>query len=343
MSNLVRELKIGSLTLKNRYLMAPLAGISDSAFRRMAVRFGASLVYTEMISAKAMDQGNRHTAELLAFDGEEMPIGVQLFGHEPDVMRRAAEMLRERRFALIDINMGCPVPKVVKNGEGSALMREPELAAEIVREVIRGTDRPVTVKMRIGYDEDHINAAEFARYMEEAGVSALTVHGRTRMQYYSGAVNRDVIRQVKEAVSIPVIANGDVTDEISAREMLGATGADGLMIGRGAIGNPWIFARLLAAEQSGGAGADAEVCFSVPSAKERGAALLEQARLSVEEHGEKMGIRRLRGTAGWYFKGERGAARIRDLFHHVSTYSEMEATVAEVVRGLTVDREPVII
>ncbi|MBQ4361584.1 MAG: tRNA dihydrouridine synthase DusB [Lachnospiraceae bacterium] len=324
MSSTVRQFKIGDITLKNRYLLAPLAGISDSSFRRMAVRYGASLVYTEMISAKALEQKNRHTGELLAFAGEEMPIGVQLFGHEPDVMRRAAEMLEDRPFALVDINMGCPVPKVVKNGEGSALMREPQLAAQIVREVVRGTKKPVTVKMRIGFDDDHINAAELARYLEDAGASALAVHGRTRMQYYSGGVNREAVRAVKEAVAIPVIANGDVTDEASAAEMFGATGADAVMVGRGAIGNPWVFERLIKGETG--------ETFVMPALEEKGEMLLTQVRLSVEEHGELTGVRRLRGTAGWYFKGERGAARIRDLFHHVSTYEEMEQAVSKAIQ-----------
>ena len=320
-----RQLQIGTLTLGNRYLMAPLAGITDSAFRRIVKRQGAALVYTEMISAKALDQKNRHTGELLAFDDEENPVGVQLFGHEPDVMARAAEQMSGRGFALIDINMGCPVPKVVKNGEGSALLREPKLAQEIVREVIKASDLPVTVKMRIGFDEQHINAVEFAMRMEEAGAAAVTVHARTREQYYSGEVRRDLIRQVREAVSIPVIGNGDVRDRQSADIMFAQTGCDAVMIGRGAIGNPWIFKELLT-------GPD-ELPATEVTSEEKAAMLLEQARLSVEEHGEKTGIRRLRGIAGWYFKGMHGAAKVRDLLHQVSTYAELEEVLERIVEA----------
>lgn len=315
-------MQIGSLHLKNRYLLAPLAGITDSAFRRIAARQGAGLVYTEMVSAKAMDQKNRHTDELLAFNIEEKPIGVQLFGHEPDVLQRTISAIDSREFDLIDLNMGCPVPKVVKNGEGSALMKDPALAAELVRACCRETKKPVTVKMRIGFDAEHINAVDFARYLEDAGASAVTVHGRTREQYYAGIVQRDVIRQVKEALTIPVIGNGDVTDARSAAEMFEQTGCDAVMIGRGAIGNPWIFRDLIAAEQ----GTEAEkITFD-----DKADMLLEQARLSISEHGEKTGICRLRGTAGWYFKGMRHAARIRDLFHQVSTYAELEEALNNV-------------
>lgn len=315
-------MQIGSLHLKNRYLLAPLAGITDSAFRRIAARQGAGLVYTEMVSAKAMDQKIRHTDELLAFNIEEKPIGVQLFGHEPDVLQRTVSAIDSREFDLIDLNMGCPVPKVVKNGEGSALMKDPALAAEIVRACCRETKKPVTVKMRIGFDAEHINAVDFARYLEDAGAAAVTVHGRTREQYYAGIVQRDVIRQVKEALTIPVIGNGDVTDARSAAEMFEQTGCDAVMIGRGAIGNPWIFRDLIAAEQ----GTEAEkITFD-----DKADMLLEQARLSISEHGEKTGICRLRGTAGWYFKGMRHAARIRDLFHQVSTYAELEEALNNV-------------
>ena len=314
--------RIGTVELKNRYLLAPLAGVSDSSFRRIAVRQGAACVYTEMVSAKAMDQKNRHTGELLSFDPEESPIGVQLFGHEPDVLQRTVCALEDRDFALIDLNMGCPVPKVVKNGEGSALMRDPALACELVRAVRRETDKPVTVKMRIGFDAEHINAVDFAGRLEDAGVSAVTVHGRTREQYYAGTVHKEVIRQVKEALSIPVIGNGDITDASSAAAMFDETGCDAVMIGRGAIGNPWIFRELCAAELG--------ETVAEPTFDERAAMLLEQARLSVEEHGEQTGICRMRGTAGWYFKGMRNAARIRDLFHQVSEYGQMEEALNRV-------------
>lgn len=320
----IRNPHIGSLHPAGRYFLAPLAGISDSAYRRIGARAGASLVCTEMISAKALDQHNRRTEELLRMSAEEQPVAVQLFGHEPEVMARATRMLEAYDFALIDINMGCPVPKVVKNGEGSALLKDPELAAAVTGAVRGATDKPVTVKMRIGYEGNDIDPAAFARTLEEAGADAITVHGRSRDQYYAGETDLAAIRSVKEAVSVPVFGNGDVRDAAGAARMFEQTGCDGIMIGRGAIGNPWIFAELTAAERGG--------TFTPPTPEEKGAMLLEQARLAEEEHGEKMGILRMRGIAGWYFKGMRGAAAIRDRIHRVSTYAELEAVVGDVLR-----------
>ena len=317
-----QSFRIGSLQLKNRYLLAPLAGISDSSFRCIAARQGASLVYTEMVSAKAMDQKNRNTKELLRFTDEEKPIGVQLFGHEPDVMERTVAALEPCGFDLIDINMGCPVPKVFKNGEGSALMKDPDLACALVAAACRQTQKPVTVKMRIGIDSEHVDPVDFAKRLEDAGAAAVTVHGRTREQYYSGPVHRDVIRDIKKVLSIPVIGNGDVKDLASAQRMFEETGCDAVMIGRGAIGNPWVFSQLVAAERG--------EFVKKASFDDKEAMLLEQARLSVAEHGEPMGICRLRGTAGWYFKGMRGAAQIRDMFHQVSTYQELKETLNKV-------------
>ena len=317
-----QSFRIGSLQLKNRYLLAPLAGISDSSFRCIAARQGASLVYTEMVSAKAMDQKNRNTKELLRFTDEEKPIGVQLFGHEPDVMERTVAALEPCGFDLIDINMGCPVPKVFKNGEGSALMKDPKLACALVAAACRQTQKPVTVKMRIGIDSEHVDPVDFAKRLEDAGAAAVTVHGRTREQYYSGPVHRDVIRDIKKVLSIPVIGNGDVKDPASAQRMFEETGCDAVMIGRGAIGNPWVFSQLVAAERG--------EFVKKASFDDKEAMLLEQARLSVAEHGEPMGICRLRGTAGWYFKGMRGAAQIRDMFHQVSTYQELKETLNKV-------------
>ncbi|MBQ1395618.1 MAG: tRNA dihydrouridine synthase DusB [Lachnospiraceae bacterium] len=317
-----QSFRIGSLQLKNRYLLAPLAGISDSSFRCIAARQGASLVYTEMVSAKAMDQKNRNTKELLRFTDEEKPIGVQLFGHEPDVMERTVAALEPCGFDLIDINMGCPVPKVFKNGEGSALMKDPDLACALVAAACRQTQKPVTVKMRIGIDSEHVDPVDFAKRLENAGAAAVTVHGRTREQFYSGPVHRVVIRDIKKALSIPVIGNGDVKDPASAQRMFDETGCDAVMIGRGAIGNPWVFSQLIAAERG--------EFVKKASFDDKEAMLLEQARLSVAEHGEPMGICRLRGTAGWYFKGMRGAAQIRDMFHQVSTYQELKETLNKV-------------
>ena len=275
-----------------------------------------------MVSAKAMDQKNRNTKELLRFTDEEKPIGVQLFGHEPDVMERTVAALEPCGFDLIDINMGCPVPKVFKNGEGSALMKDPDLACALVAAACRQTQKPVTVKMRIGIDSEHVDPVDFAKRLEDAGAAAVTVHGRTREQYYSGPVHRDVIRDIKKVLSIPVIGNGDVKDPASAQRMFEETGCDAVMIGRGAIGNPWVFSQLVAAERG--------EFVKKASFDDKEAMLLEQARLSVAEHGEPMGICRLRGTAGWYFKGMRGAAQIRDMFHQVSTYQELKETLNKV-------------
>ncbi len=329
------KLQIGSLTLANRFLLAPLAGISDIAFRTIAKEQGAALVCTEMISAKALEQKNKTTYELLRYLPEEKPVAVQIFGHEPDVMAGAAATVEELGFDLIDINMGCPVPKVVGNGDGSALLKDPELAAGIVTAVKRAVKCPVTVKMRIGIGgkrdktniPEHIAsgefAADFAARMEQAGADAVTVHGRLREQFYSGSVNLDAIAAVKRAVSIPVIGNGDIKDPESARAMFEQTGCDGLMIGRAAIGNPWIFGRLIAADAG---------TFTGITLEDKARMLLEQARRSVEVHGEPMGIVRMRGIGGWYFKGMRNAARIRDRIHSVSTFDELAKVVEDVVR-----------
>ena len=316
------ELKIGNVTLQNNIILAPMAGVSDLPFRLLCAEQGAGMVCMEMVSAKAMDQKNRNTKELLRFTDEEKPIGVQLFGHEPDVMERTGAALEPCGFRLIDINMGCPVPKVFKNGEGSALMKDPDLACALVAAACRQTQKPVTVKMRIGIDSEHVDPVDFAKRLEDAGAAAVTVHGRTREQYYSGPVHRDVIRDIKKVLSIPVIGNGDVKDPASAQRMFEETGCDAVMIGRGAIGNPWVFSQLVAAERG--------EFVKKASFDDKEAMLLGQARLSVAEHGEPMGICRLRGTAGWYFKGMRGAAQIRDMFHQVSTYEELKETLDKV-------------
>ena len=247
----MKGLKIGNVELENRYILGPMAGVTDLPFRLLCREQGAGLLCMEMVSAKAIMYNNRNTEQLLTIHPDERPVSLQLFGSDPKIMSEMAKRIEERPFAILDINMGCPVPKVVKNGEGSALMKEPKLVYEIVSAVVKAIGKPVTVKIRKGFDDDHVNAVEIARIIEEAGAAAVAVHGRTREQYYSGKADWDIIRQVKEAVSIPVIGNGDVTSPERAEELVRRTGCDGVMIARGAQGNPWIFSEMISYEETG--------------------------------------------------------------------------------------------
>ena len=251
MSHLLKTLTIGGVTLKNNLILAPMAGVTDLPFRLLCSEQGAGLTGMEMVSAKAILYGNKNTEGLLSIHPQEGPVSLQLFGSDPKIVSEMAARIEERPFAVLDFNMGCPVPKIVGNGEGSALMREPKLAGEIIAAMVKAIRKPVTVKIRKGFDEAHVNAVEIAKIAEDAGAAAVAVHGRTREQFYSGRADWEIIARVKEAVSIPVIGNGDVTDGESARRMLAETGCDGVMIGRGARGNPWLFAQTAAFLEDG--------------------------------------------------------------------------------------------
>lgn len=313
----MKTLKIGTAELENPYILAPMAGVTDLPFRLLCKEQGAGLLCMEMVSAKAIQYNNKNTKALLEIHPEELPVSLQLFGSDPDVISEIAKRIEELPFSILDINMGCPVPKIVKNGEGSALMKNPKLVYEIVRKTARAIQKPVTVKIRKGFDDTCINAVEIAKIIEDAGGKAVAVHGRTREQYYSGKADWEIIRQVKEAVHIPVIGNGDVTSGEQAEAMRKQTGCDGIMIARAAEGNPWIFSELIAYEKDG-------TVPERPSVDEIRETMLRHARLQLEYKGEYQGIREMRKHVAWYTKGLHGSARLREQINAVQTYQELE-------------------
>ena len=307
-------MKIGTVELKNNIFLAPMAGVTDLAFRTICDRFGAGLSYTEMVSAKALSFADKKTGTLMKT--ENLPTAVQLFGSDPSIMADAVPEV-EKHGLFTDINMGCPAPKIAGNGEGSALMRDLDKAEKIIGAVCDKATKPVTVKMRSGWDENHINAVELARIAEKCGASAVTVHGRTREQYYSGKADWDIIRQVKEAVSIPVIGNGDVTGPESAKKLVEETGVDGIMIGRAARGNPWIFQQISEYMKTG------EI-LPKPSIEEVREMMLRHARMQLECKGEYTGIREMRKHVAWYTAGYPKSAKLRAKINEVETYEELE-------------------
>ncbi len=315
-------MKIGNIKLENPYILAPMAGVTDLPFRLLCKEQGAGLLCMEMISAKALQYKNKNTKALLVIHPEEYPVSLQLFGSDPDIVSEMAKGIEELPFQILDINMGCPVPKVVKNGEGSALMKNPKLVYQIVSKTVKAIRKPVTVKIRKGFDDMHVNAAEIAKIVEEAGGAAITVHGRTREQYYSGKADWEVIRQVKEAVSIPVIGNGDVVSGETALAMMKQTGCDGVMIGRAAQGNPWIFRELAEYGKTG-------VHLERPAKEMRKNAMLRHARLQIEFKGEYLGIREMRKHVAWYTKGMEGSAKLREAINRVESYDELEELLNE--------------
>lgn len=293
-------MQIGSVTLAGRMVLAPMAGVTDRAFRQICREQGAALTVTEMVSAKALTYGDKKTPGLLALGVDEHPAAAQIFGHEPETMAEGAKIAREISGCdIIDINMGCPAPKIAGNGDGSALMRDPALAARVIEAVANAVDVPVTVKFRKGWDEKSVNCVEFARMAEQAGAAAIAVHGRTRAQQYSGNADWDAIAAVKHAVSIPVIANGDVAVPEDAVRILRHTGADAVMVGRGALGDPWIFARANALLETG-------VCPPLPPFAERIDTAVRQIELAAAYKGERVAMLEARRHVNWYLKGQSG-------------------------------------
>lgn len=309
--------KIGTVEIPNRFVLAPMAGVTDLAFRRLCKEQGAGLLCMEMISAKAISYKNKNTRALMEIDPVEHPISMQLFGSEPELMTEVAKEIEEEPFDILDINMGCPVPKVVNNGEGSALLKTPDLIEEIVRKVSSAIKKPVTVKVRIGFENEPIDIVEIAKRIEDAGAAALAVHGRTRQQYYSGTADWDTIRRVKEAITIPVVGNGDVDSPLKAEALIKQTGCDAVMIGRAVRGNPWLFRELNHYFQTG-------ELLGRPSAEEIREMILRHARKQIELKGEFVGIREMRKHVAWYTAGMRHSAGLRRESNTIESYEALE-------------------
>ncbi|NCB92895.1 MAG: tRNA dihydrouridine synthase DusB [Clostridia bacterium] len=310
------RLQIGNVNLENNIILAPMAGVTDLPFRLLCREQGVGLLCMEMVSAKAIYYNNKNTESLMKIEPEERPVSLQLFGSDPMIMSEMAKRIEEKPFDILDINMGCPVPKVVNNGEGSALMKNPKLVGEIVSAVAKAVRKPLTVKIRKGFDEENVNAVEIARIIEESGAAAVAVHGRTRQQYYSGKADWDIIRAVKEAVSIPVIGNGDVNSPESAKRMLEETGCDGIMIGRAAQGNPWIFSRVDHYLDTG-------ELLERPKIEEVKKMILRHAALQVKYKGEYTAIREMRKHVAWYTAGYPHSARLRAAINEIETMEQL--------------------
>lgn len=309
-------MKIGNLELKNKVFLSPMAGVTDLPFRLICKEQGCGLLYTEMINGKALCYDDENTKKMLKIEEEEHPVAVQIFGSEPEFMGRAAEIMNDYSNEILDINMGCPAPKVVKNGDGSALMKNPKLAEEVLRAVVKNSKKPVTLKIRKGWDDNSVNAVEIAKIAEDCGISALAIHGRTREQFYSGKADWDIIAEIKKNLSIPVIGNGDVFTIEDSINMLDKTGCDAIMIGRGAQGNPWIFKRINHYMNTG------EI-LPEPTLNEKISTAIKHLKLAVEEHGEYVAVREMRKHIAWYLKGLRNSAKLRDEINKIEDYQEV--------------------